>query len=411
MLDPYIRLKEAVILDKLLIVKLLLRRYPELLHQADYANNGWSLLHYASFYGNYLICVFLIQMGCDANNNIKKDLKGNLAIHLSIIKGDEQTCHLLLQHFPTSIEYTDAEGNTPLLLACKHGHHKLVSLLLSCAANLRAKNFEDDSALHVALKHGNLDCCEVLIKAGLDDDILNSAGYKPSDVAFTFEIQRKYLEYLDEIETFNTDEVLQNDLYGGVNSIHTPKVKVNYKSKATLPEIYTTNSHRNSISLSGNHKNQSVFETPKRAVPKRSPSETIYMSTTVDNSSPNTNKEKKNLSLKTDNIVHSYDEYDDNDGTVATPLLSGNRNNLFFNYNNNPSKTSLVRKSSEESLAKISERSREFRESSIESEVASKDFNKVMSLSNEKKELNGNSNFKRQSLLATVPISKVRDFD
>lgn len=410
MLDPYTRLKEAVILDKLSIVKLLLQRYPDLLHEADYKNNGWSLLHYASYYGNYLICVFLIQMGCDSNNNIRKDFEGNSAIHLSIIKGDEQTCHLLLQHFPATIEFTDSNGNTPLLLACKHGHHKILSLLLSCSANIRARNLEDDSALHMALKHGNLDCCKILLKSGLESDIMNKAGYKPSDVAFTFEIQKRYLDFVNELEMDKT-EVYTVDTHLGHDGIKLTNDKSNYKSKATLPDIYTTITHKNSSNITEDNKYLDPSTTQKTPCFKKKPTELIYNSTSMESVGPNTNKDNNYNALKINtNNVRSYDDLEEEDGTVATPLLSGNRN-IFFNYNANQSKNSLVRESSHDSLDKISEKSKESKISGGFSSSISIDSKQDSTLNKDKDESKSSTNYKRQSILATVPISKVRYTD
>lgn len=412
MLDPYIRLKEAVILDKLSIVKLLLRRYPELLHEADYTNNGWSLLHYASYYGNYLICVFLIQMGCDSNNNIRKDFEGNSAIHLSITKGDEQTCHLLLQHFPATIEFKDSNGNTPLLLACKHGHYKILNLLLSCSANIRARNLDDDSALHMALQHGNLDCCKILLKSGLDNNIMNKAGYKPSDVAFTFEIQKRYLDFVNELEVDNTD-VYTIDTHLGHEGLKLTNEISNYKSKATLPDIYTTITHKNSSNLTENNKYQESSGSQKTSGFIKRPPELIYNSKSMESFGPNPNRDNNFNALKINtNNVRSFDDLEEEeDGTVATPLLSGNRSNVIFNYNANQSKNSLIRESSHDSLDKISENSRESKESDEFSSGISVDSKQDSTLNKDEEELKNSGNFKRQSILATVPISKVRYTD
>lgn len=408
MLDPYTRLKEAVILDKLSIVKLLLQRYPELLHKADYTNNGWSLLHYASYYGNYLICVFLIQMGCDSNNNIRKDFEGNSAIHLSIIKGDEQTCHLLLQHFPATIESTDSRGNTPLLLACKHGHHKILSLLLSCSANIRARNMDDDTALHMALQHGNLDCCKILLKSGLESDIVNKAGYKPSDVAFTFDIQKRYLDYVNELEMDKT-EVYPVDTHLGHDGLKLANEISNYKSKATLPDIYTTITHKNGSHQTENNKYTDLSTVQNTSGFKKKPPKLIYNSTSMESFGPKSIKDNNVNILKiSTNNASSLDDLEEEDGTVATPLLSGNRSNVFFNYIANQSNNSLIRESSHDSLDKISEKSRESKINEIYSSSSSVDSKEDSMLNKDKEEPKTSSNYKRQSILATVPISKVR---
>lgn len=434
MLDPYIRLKEAVILDKLSIVKLLLRRYPDLLHSKDANNNGWSLLHYASYYGNYLVCVFLIQLGCDSNYNISKDFTGKCAIHLSILKGDEQTCHLLLQHFPKTIEYKDFEGNSPLLLACKHGHYRILTLLITCTANIKDTNNNGDNGLHISLENGHLECCRILLQYGLHDDVYNNAGLKPSDVAFTFDLQKKFIAMTKEVVPLNNMDILENKSI--LNNTHNTNLDNSINSSFSDNSILHLNETANNISMTnpisdaiGNpfkstkthtkHSSNNLNNTPNNNLKKISistTSESFPTSTTKESySSMDITPDTRNLQKKNDTNSNIDDGDVDSEGAVATPLLSSSNNKMMFPFAyKNDSNYSFSRTSLNQNDNGSIVDSRRFSDS-LSLEEADEDLghDELTSLkSNDSKiETRKKDNKKRQSLLATVPISKVRNLD
>ena len=53
-----------------------------------------------------------------------------------------------------SVDTTDIEGNTLLMLAARDGHGDLVQLLINHRAKLNARNAAGDTALALAAKHG-----------------------------------------------------------------------------------------------------------------------------------------------------------------------------------------------------------------------------------------------------------------
>lgn len=209
MLDPVVRLRNSIINDELSIVKMILRRYPDLLYCID-SSNGWSLLHYASFHGRYLICVHLIQLRCE-RDEIRTTFLNNTAVHLALINGDEQTIHLLLQHFPLCINMKGQDGYTPIHFCCRYNYYQVLSLLISCGAKLDLPDDKHgDYPLHVAIKYGNLDVAKILIQNGQQDSIYNKMHMKPSDVGYSFEIIKQYLKLLKEEETRETQLIKIN---------------------------------------------------------------------------------------------------------------------------------------------------------------------------------------------------------
>ncbi|SJM88711.1 related to Target of rapamycin complex 2 subunit AVO2 [Zygosaccharomyces bailii] len=198
--DPSIRLREAIIEGNLLVVKRLLRRFPELLTNID-PKNGWSSLHYASYHGRYLVCLYLIQLGHD-KHEVTTTFKGNTCAHLSLMNGHEQTTHLLLQYFPRFIDWSGDRGKTPVHIACQHDHFQCFNLLMGVGANLTMKDDYGDTPLHVCLEYGSVNCMKMLVLQGgiVDDNVKNKKGWRPSDVAATYEMARVYAKLLKEAQ-------------------------------------------------------------------------------------------------------------------------------------------------------------------------------------------------------------------
>lgn len=203
--EPSIRLREAIIEGNLLTVKRLLRLYPDLLTNID-PSNGWSSLHYASFHGRYLVCVLLIQLGHD-KHEIIKTFKGNTCVHLSLMKGHEQTTHLLIQHFPNFINFKGDMGRTPTHIACLNDYYQCLSLLVGVGAKLNRKDNMGDTPLHLCMQYGSINCIKMLIQElnfTLNDEdssrYKNKNHWRPSDVAVTFEMRKIYYTVVRENE-------------------------------------------------------------------------------------------------------------------------------------------------------------------------------------------------------------------
>ncbi|CCK73104.1 Avo2p KNAG_0M02510 [Huiozyma naganishii CBS 8797] len=196
--DPSVRLRKAIVNGNLLIVKRLLRRFPELVTNVD-PRNGWSSLHYASFYGRYLICVYLVQLGHD-HHELIRTFKGNTCVHLALMNGHEQTTHLLLQHFPRFIDAKGENGSAPIHVACMHDYFRCASLLISVGADLSLQDGQGETPLHICLEYGSTECLKLLLqeRPKVDVNAVNFLEWKPVQVAETFEFARVYNKLLKE---------------------------------------------------------------------------------------------------------------------------------------------------------------------------------------------------------------------
>lgn len=69
------------------------------------------------------------------------------------------------------------EGNTPIHVAGQNGHLEILNHLIDQKANLDAKNNKGNTAFHMALSYDYFECCDCLIKAGADINIVNTGGF------------------------------------------------------------------------------------------------------------------------------------------------------------------------------------------------------------------------------------------
>ncbi|CUS24881.1 LAQU0S21e00562g1_1 [Lachancea quebecensis] len=196
--DPGVRLRNAVAVGKLLIVKRILSRFPDLINVID-PSNGWSLLHYASYYGRYLTCVHLVQLG-HGKSEVLRTFKGNTCVHLALFNGHEQTAHLLLQHFPYCLNMKGHKGLTPVQMTCLHDHHQCLSLLLSLGADISLRDDNGNTALHTCLMYGSESCMRMLVlEANAEDlDKQKLGEWVPADLCQTFELAEAYQKALKE---------------------------------------------------------------------------------------------------------------------------------------------------------------------------------------------------------------------
>ena len=89
-------------------------------------------------------------------------------IHILASKGDTQAAHDLLKNHPKEISAVDGDANTPLHLACREGHSKMIELLLSKGADPNARNAKKETPFHslVSSPGDNPALIEILLSRG-----------------------------------------------------------------------------------------------------------------------------------------------------------------------------------------------------------------------------------------------------
>ncbi|CAH2350824.1 hypothetical protein CLIB1423_02S05996 [[Candida] railenensis] len=260
MLDPSIRLRNAIIEGNLPITKRLLHRYPDLWLNIDPFHNGWSNLHYASYHGNYLICFHLVTLRRNSDNFTSKDestafragdddeyatdqgsrqedgidmltFDGLSVLHLPSINHKSQTLHYLLKEYPGKLWLNQKGGpelQTPLHYTCKYGFKEGLTLLLEFEADYLMADGEGNNCLHLCFQYGHFNCIESLYnfisskcttKEELEDVIVkfevtaNNKSWKALEVASSFEISKQYKHFRSTLlSNFDERKRLENEL-------------------------------------------------------------------------------------------------------------------------------------------------------------------------------------------------------
>ncbi|KAK2711915.1 hypothetical protein QYM36_012889 [Artemia franciscana] len=98
-------------------------------------------------------------------------------LHHAVKEGRADICKLLIG-FGAKLDAMNAKKDTPLLIAIRNNNLELVKLLLKRGANPNCGEY-----LHLAVKKGSADVCNLLIKSGAEIDATNVHGETPLGTA------------------------------------------------------------------------------------------------------------------------------------------------------------------------------------------------------------------------------------
>ena len=82
---------------------------------------------------------------------------------------DEQQITTLLKQQSINVNITNSSSLSSLLICAKNGNLKIMKLLTENEkCDINHKTFSGETALHLAAKHSNLECCDWLIQKNID---------------------------------------------------------------------------------------------------------------------------------------------------------------------------------------------------------------------------------------------------
>lgn len=131
------------------------------------SKSHWTALHVASAHGHPETVLLLLRRGADINATTDK---GITALHLAAKSGNNEVVRLLLQHGLNHNLRTPSEAFTALHLAAVSGRTAVLETLIEHHADLEARAFYGNTALHCAAREGHVDCVVQLAGAGADID-------------------------------------------------------------------------------------------------------------------------------------------------------------------------------------------------------------------------------------------------
>ena len=102
------------------------------------------------------------------------------------MNGDRAACFTILREAGANLEATSSLRLTPLHEAAVNGRPELLSLLIQSGVNVNATCIKGKTALHFAAHSydgGNVDCADLLLKAGAAVNVKSEDGWTPLDIA------------------------------------------------------------------------------------------------------------------------------------------------------------------------------------------------------------------------------------
>ena len=136
--------------------------------------------------------------------NLCDDDKESL-LHYTVKFNSLEFARLLLMH-NANPDLKNANGDTPLMIACKMGKDSFIKLLIKFNANQNEKNNYGETALHMALLNGNIDIIKLLINEKTNLQQLTESNRSMSHYAVKSG-KISILKYIIEKTNSNVNEV------------------------------------------------------------------------------------------------------------------------------------------------------------------------------------------------------------
>ena len=156
-----------------------------------------------------------------------KDNCERTPLHLACLYGHPKIVQVHKDHSHLRLirEWRDAEGNTPLQLACSGGSLGIVELLIKSKANAKATNKLNEMPLHIAVHHGHISIAQFLLENRVHIDCKTLEGHTPLHYAarenntemITLLVKRYVLRFKIQVLTTSQANNLCSNLQCGLS--------------------------------------------------------------------------------------------------------------------------------------------------------------------------------------------------
>ncbi|XP_063780761.1 ankyrin repeat and SOCS box protein 10 isoform X5 [Pseudophryne corroboree] len=142
---------------------------------------GLFPLHHCKTSESYHCAKLLLQYGAYINNQTEDE--GLTPLHVAARHGLLENVDLYLRHGAT-IDKRDVQGETPLIVACSQPqsptelerYHQVCQRLIQGGANIKARDNDQQSPLHLACKSANPQVVEMLLAHGAEVNTMSYSG-------------------------------------------------------------------------------------------------------------------------------------------------------------------------------------------------------------------------------------------
>ncbi|KAJ7572885.1 hypothetical protein C8J56DRAFT_570417 [Mycena floridula] len=125
--------------------------------------NGWTLLHSASWWGQVEVVKVLLDQAVDPNSTSSCD--GRTALSYATERRHQEVIQLLLQLKNIQSNLADHKGHTPFMHACRKGYINIVKIFLEREdIDHNCQDHFSRTALTYALEHSHLEVAQLLLQ-------------------------------------------------------------------------------------------------------------------------------------------------------------------------------------------------------------------------------------------------------
>ncbi|KAI8822706.1 ankyrin repeat-containing domain protein [Fimicolochytrium jonesii] len=158
--------------------------------------NGWPILFYAMRWCQNEVVGWLLECGHDGGE-ISKDFANNTALMVAANYKNEQAFMDYIDLYPQTINMTNDDGKTALIIATERGMNGIIETLLDMGANVNSTDSTGSTPLHHAASWGYFDTITLLMSRGAFYNVKNQRGWTPFDWAYSVETR----DHLQECAT------------------------------------------------------------------------------------------------------------------------------------------------------------------------------------------------------------------
>ncbi|KAF2656011.1 ankyrin [Lophiostoma macrostomum CBS 122681] len=175
------RLRRAILLNDLSLVKRIVRNNPTYLINPDFADKSNTNLHLAAKNGFTQIAEFLIESGHE-DDNVSRNNDWETPLMVAAVAGKEDMGVMLAKRFPECIPLQNRMGLDALMLSCKSGTgtlHLIPTLINLDPTILTSDDVSGNTALHHASASGELKALRMLLQYGANPLVQNAFFWTP----------------------------------------------------------------------------------------------------------------------------------------------------------------------------------------------------------------------------------------
>ncbi|KZF21791.1 ankyrin [Xylona heveae TC161] len=216
-IDVSVRLRRAIILNDLFLVKRITKNNPNALQNPDFAEKGNTSLHLAAKLGFLEIATYLVEAGHE-NGGISRNADWDTPLMLAC-EAHPHLAAMLAKKFPGSINWRNKRGVDAMMTAAKNGQDTIVATLLSGRienpepndlpgtgagaierADVTAQDNDGNTALHYASAYGELKVIRTLLQAGASPLARNAYSWTPISYSLTVAAEVYFRNLVAEFE-------------------------------------------------------------------------------------------------------------------------------------------------------------------------------------------------------------------